>query len=523
MITLWMPTLFDAVGTDKSSSNQSDSHVYLYQATPTDKADPWQGYANLAAVAKDHPNAELCLYVPSTSVLQLPEWISSKRRQQLGETGVRYLFEEMTLTPVEQLQVKTWGVGDMQQLFALPQAQLEQWQYGTELVGLKLVAVLPDYLLLPIPKTGQRSAYLYYDKQTLLMRRSASGGGAIGYLPLMAQQWLADASGQVNDRQGNDTQIGETQISETQIDDRTGRAMASMSANVKQSVEQPVEPAPEAPKAEAKVADDTMMPHSSGTLDSVYVISSASITPLSDYDAILGTVGQTPHSSCKGSSHGWQEGINQLLSHGITVQSSQAVLTPVAQPSRHPLNFYHIKRQSMVSPYLKTAAMVMLVALVLQLAVDALQTKQYSTASKETQTAIGEQYQAWYPNERLNDRTQLQTQLSPKLISTGGQNNATSVQMQQISTLIRQSDVVVSVLTMQPERIEMTVLASSRQSLDTLVANLQQVGMNASLGTVSNVAGSLANNTATTNRQANTTASAANSQVQGQLVVALGS
>ena len=92
--------------------------------------------------------------------------------------------------------------------------------------------------------------------------------------------------------------------------------------------------------------------------------------------------------------------------------------------------------------------------------------------------------------------------------------------MQQISALLRQSDVVASVLNIQPEQIEMTVLANNRQSLDTLVANLQQAGMNANLGTVSNV--TVSDATVNTTAQANTTVPAPNSQVQGQLVVTLG-
>ena len=31
MITLWIPTLFDAVAMDNNQSNQTASHVYLYQ------------------------------------------------------------------------------------------------------------------------------------------------------------------------------------------------------------------------------------------------------------------------------------------------------------------------------------------------------------------------------------------------------------------------------------------------------------------------------------------------------------
>lgn len=486
MITLWIPTLFDAVAMDNNQSNQTASHVYLYQEKQnqeeqTGKLDLWHGHANLSAVAKDHPNADVCLYIPSTSVLQLPQWLSSKRCQQLGESGMRYLFEEMTLTPVEQLQIKSWSVGNLHQLFALPQAQIEQWQYATELVGLKLVALLPDYLLLPIPKMGQRSVYLYFDKQTLLMRRSVSHGGAIGYLPLMVQQWLANQDNQDND------------VADVDDDLLTSHVNHSTQPN--------------------HVNDEQ--------LDNVYVISSSGLMASNDDDA-------TWHTTVEqmGNRHGWQEGINQLLHHGIAVHGSQATLTPVAQPIQHSLNFYHIKRTSIASPYLKTAIMVMMVALALQLMVDALQIQQYSTASQATQTAIREQYQAWYPNERLNNRTQLQTQLSPKLINTAGQNDATSTQMQQISALLRQSDVVASVLNIQPEQIEMTVLANNRQSLDTLVANLQQAGMNANLGTVSNVTVSdvtVSDATVNTTTQANTTVPAPNSQVQGQLVVTLGS
>lgn len=467
MITLWMPTLFDAIGSNNQQPNQSNHHVYVYQNQPADSQDPWQGYVNLAAVAKAYPNADVCLYVPSTSLLQLSKWISTKQSKQLGETGLRYLFEEMTLTPVEQLQVKIYSVGDMQQLYALPQTQIEQWQYATELVGLKLVAVLPDYLLLPIPETGQRTAYLYFDKQTLLMRRSASHGSAVGYLPLIAQQWT--------DNQPHTTSTNES----SQTANHDLNAVNNEDNSSTNSI----------PSLEIE------------SLKSVYVISSANLRPFDHDDA-------AKHIT---SNFGWYEGINHLMRHGIDVHHSQANLTPVAQPTRHPLNFYHIKRPSILSPYLKTVAAVATVALTLQLMVDALQIHQYNTAISATQTAIREQYQTWYPNERLNERTQLQTQLSPKLITTDTQNTGTQLKMQQISTLIRQSNVTVSMLNMQAEQLQMTLIANNRQSLDSLVANLQQAGINARLGSVSNMAA----NTAQTD---NNTPS---EQIQGQLLVTL--
>lgn len=96
-------------------------------------------------------------------------------------------------------------------------------------------------------------------------------------------------------------------------------------------------------------------------------------------------------------------------------------------------------------------------------------------------------------------------------VATATQNTGIQLKMQQISTLIRQSNVTVSMLNMQAEQLQMTLIANNRQSLDSLVANLQQAGINARLGSVSNMAA----NTAQTD---NNTPS---EQIQGQLLVTL--
>lgn len=100
---------------------------------------------------KSNSNKTVCLYFPSSYVLQVDTELSNAQLKQLGNTGKQYLFEETSLTPVEQLAVRQTNLADNQYLHALAQGDIEAWQQSAKLVGMSIAALLPDFLLLPVP------------------------------------------------------------------------------------------------------------------------------------------------------------------------------------------------------------------------------------------------------------------------------------------------------------------------------------------------------------------------------------
>ncbi|MER2164714.1 MAG: type II secretion system protein GspL, partial [Psychrobacter alimentarius] len=140
-------------------------HVWLRaQHSPLavwhEDAQQWQtvdGWQQLQAIYGSHKNnahKTLCLYFPSSHLLQVDTEFTAAQLKQLGVSGKQYLFEEMSLTPVEQLAIRQISHADRHQLYALSQNDIESWQQSTKLAGMTITALLPDFLLLPTPEEG---------------------------------------------------------------------------------------------------------------------------------------------------------------------------------------------------------------------------------------------------------------------------------------------------------------------------------------------------------------------------------
>ena len=152
--------------------------------------DGWQQLQTLYGHHKSNGQKAICLYLPSSHVLQVDTAFNNAQLKQLGNSGKQYLFEETSLTPVEQLVIRQLSHTDTTQLYALAQSDIEAWQQSAQLVGMNIVALLPDFLLLPPPEEGAgQQVTLYQDEQTLLLRQSLRQGMAVSYLPLIFERF----------------------------------------------------------------------------------------------------------------------------------------------------------------------------------------------------------------------------------------------------------------------------------------------------------------------------------------------
>lgn len=189
MIHIWLPTQHAA--------------LRLWQQTTQtwQTADNWQTLATLANLLQTTQSAKLqaCLYFPSVSLLTIQPTLSASQLNTLGDTGRRYLFEDISIGSVEDLQVKiqpTATNSELPALFGLHAADVHSWINAASLAGIEIVALLPDFLLLPtidnridtsmntraIPTT---SAVYYQDADTQLLKLHTYHGMAVSFLPLV--------------------------------------------------------------------------------------------------------------------------------------------------------------------------------------------------------------------------------------------------------------------------------------------------------------------------------------------------
>ena len=152
--------------------------------------DGWQQLQTIYGNYKSNSQKALCLYFPSSDALQVDTALNAAQLKQLGNGGKQYLFEETSLTPIEQLNIRQLSHADTTQLYALAQNDIESWQQSAQLAGMNIVALLPDFLLLPPPEEGAgQQVTLYQDSQTMLLRQSLRQGMAVSYLPLMFERF----------------------------------------------------------------------------------------------------------------------------------------------------------------------------------------------------------------------------------------------------------------------------------------------------------------------------------------------
>ena len=195
MIHIWLPTQHAA--------------LRLWQQTTQTwhTADNWQTLATLANLqTTQSAKLQACLYFPSVNLLTIQPTLSASQLNALGDTGRRYLFEDISIGSVEDLQVKiqpTATNSELPALFGLHAADIHSWINAASLAGIEIIALLPDFLLLPTIDTridtsiatstntkatetrATTSAVYYQDADTQLLKLHTYHGMAVSFLPLV--------------------------------------------------------------------------------------------------------------------------------------------------------------------------------------------------------------------------------------------------------------------------------------------------------------------------------------------------
>lgn len=380
--------------------------------------DGWQQLQAIYGSHKTNVQKTLCLYFPSSHVLQIDTEFNNTQLKQLGNTGKQYLFEETSLTPVEQLTIRQISHADHHQLYALAQSDIETWQQSAKLAGITITALLPDFLLLPTPEEGAgQQVTLYQDTQTMLLRQSLRQGMAVSYLPLIFERF--------------------PHLSEVHV----------------------VPPIVSVDEASSLSASGNFTDTLSATIESSNIDLQKPSTSI-DFMAQTSAL---------------------ITEHQLLLTTLATTPRPVENPDRHALNFFIKSTDSQLSPYLRVAMMVALSALVLHMATDGVQWYQYNAATIETKSEIARQYQSWFADEPLSTRTKLQVQLQPKLRSDSQAPASHMAALARISPLIKQSSLSAQALVLQPSSLSFTLIAPDRNSLDQFTSTLTAQGLNAKL------------------------------------------
>lgn len=139
MLYIWMPEADGAwlwsTGNDWQSASNLEQLIHELQ--------PFQGQ-------------EAVVYFSSRNIQLIQQKISKQHVKQLGPDGIRYLLEEYVTLPIDQMQiVHHFKAPDSLTVMGIALSSLQLWQQSLSLLPMKLIALLPDFLLLPVPQPNQ--------------------------------------------------------------------------------------------------------------------------------------------------------------------------------------------------------------------------------------------------------------------------------------------------------------------------------------------------------------------------------
>lgn len=179
MIHIWLPY------------QQAPLRVWQETTQTWQLAENWQEVAALISLQQSSKpkHSPACLYFPSLHLLKIQSELPAAQLKSLGESGRQFLFEHISIASVEDLQIKSQTMNDQTTLFALHAADRDAWMNAAQLAGISVVALLPDFMLVPTVTQAtepRQTAVFYQDADTQLLRygENLNQGMAVSHLPI---------------------------------------------------------------------------------------------------------------------------------------------------------------------------------------------------------------------------------------------------------------------------------------------------------------------------------------------------
>lgn len=150
------------------------------------KGDNWSQANSLEQLIQDikpYQGEEAVVFFPSRDVQIIQQTLSKTQFKQLGVDGVRYLLEEFVILPIDQMKVlSNFQAPDQLTVMGIAKNALMTMQHALMLIPVKVVALCPDFLVLPVPETDETVIGRVYDR--LLVREHEYVGASIDDLSL---------------------------------------------------------------------------------------------------------------------------------------------------------------------------------------------------------------------------------------------------------------------------------------------------------------------------------------------------
>ena len=147
---------------------------------------------------------EATVFFPSRHVQILQQSMSKVQYKKMGQEAIKYLLEEYVILPVDAMKVlHHFQQPDQLSVLGISTSTVETMQHVLTLLPVKVEALLPDFLVLPVPEENQR--ILAELAGRLLVRESEYVGHSVDDLSLYLDYQPKDVNYKVSNL--NDAQL----------------------------------------------------------------------------------------------------------------------------------------------------------------------------------------------------------------------------------------------------------------------------------------------------------------------------
>ncbi len=180
----------------------------------------WFQASSLEQLIQDiqgHHGQEAVVFFPSRDVQMLRQSLSKPQYKKLGAEGVKYLLEEFVVLPIDSMKVlHHFQNPDQLIILGVANSMVETLQYALSLIPVKVVSLLPDFLILPLPEAGQ--TVIANVSGRLLVRESEFMGNSVDDLALFLDYQPSGQSYKISNFTAEQMQSLEAMVTHEQIE-----------------------------------------------------------------------------------------------------------------------------------------------------------------------------------------------------------------------------------------------------------------------------------------------------------------
>jgi general secretion pathway protein L len=182
--------------------------------------ESWSQATSLEQLIQDtqgYHGQEAVVFFPSRDVQMLQQSLAKPQYKKLGADGVKYLLEEFVVLPIDSMKVlHHFQNPDQLIILGVAQSTVETLQHALNLIPVKVISLLPDFLILPVPEVGQ--TIIANLSGRLLVRESEFMGNSVDDLALFLDYQPQGQSYKISNFTAEQMQSLEAMVTHEQIE-----------------------------------------------------------------------------------------------------------------------------------------------------------------------------------------------------------------------------------------------------------------------------------------------------------------